>query len=542
MDRCFVRLGHWAFSIGRFPMIAPLLALFGRSLREDARLKMTYVARVGLVLIILLFLLSVRGTFGWGNAPGLRFFSSVVYINFFFILLAGFSHFASAITEEKEEMTLGLLRMTNLNALSILLGKSTSRVVNALLLLAAQFPFTLLAISLGGVSGRQIVAAYCTLGAFIIFLANLALLASVICRRSTGAAVLTGVTLFVFFAAVPFLRWLTMLPTYIGITTGPSPAVSALGALADGVNLASPLKRLGAILATGFADSPVGIQVWSNLGLGLLCFLLAWALFEIFCNEQHEATQPRSLVAQRKSLFRGLGAGRAWQHALAWKDFHFLTGGKSWMAIKFVVYGLLLAAILWIPRRWNSSPNFKDFGFAAMWISIIIGSIETWFIAASFLRHERRWKTLSSLAMLPMSMRRIAYQKLLGCLPSLIPALTYFMIGLLCIFAGDGGDEFRWLEVSRWTLDGVLGFGLTIAHAILFLHLVALLSLYLKRGALPAAIAIYFVLSMFLGIIGSVFSRSETPVFFVMFTFSLGLIALFHWKIGVRLEALAEED
>src|SRR6188508_1110713 len=131
-------------------MSSPLLALFARSLREDVRLKMTYFTRVGLVAVILLFLLSTTDAFGWTNAPGLRFFGTVVFINFFFIVLAGFSYFASAITEEKEEMTLGLLRMTNLDPLSILLGKSTSRLIGALLLLVAQLPFTLLAISLGG--------------------------------------------------------------------------------------------------------------------------------------------------------------------------------------------------------------------------------------------------------------------------------------------------------------------------------------------------------------------------------------------------------
>src|SRR6266853_3768221 len=221
-------------------MISPLLALFARSLREDARLKMTYFARVALVGVILLFLLSVRTSYGWGNAPGLQFFGSVVFINCTFIVLAGLSHFASAITEEKEEMTLGLLRMTNLNALSILLGKSTSRVVNALLLLAAQFPFTLLAISLGGVAVRQVVAAYCTLGAFIIFMANLALLASVVCRRTTGAAVVTGVTLFVFFAVVPVVHWVISVPMRIGIVKQPSPAVLALGRFAGAVDSASP--------------------------------------------------------------------------------------------------------------------------------------------------------------------------------------------------------------------------------------------------------------------------------------------------------------
>ena len=252
-------------------MTSPLLALFARSLREDVRSRMTYFARTGLVLVILLFLFSVRETFGWGNAPGLRFFATVIYINFIFIVLAGLSYFASTITEEKEEMTLGLLRMTNLDPLSILLGKSTSRLVGALLLLVAQFPFTLLAISLGGVAVRQILAAYCTLGAFLIFLANLALLASVIFRRSTAAAVFTGLTLFGFFAVVPVLRFFAMIPVRIGWIQTPGPMLLWLGNAADFVAITSPLQRLRSILSTGFADAPVGTQVWTNLALGAGC-------------------------------------------------------------------------------------------------------------------------------------------------------------------------------------------------------------------------------------------------------------------------------
>ncbi len=518
-------------------MTSPLLALFARSLREDSRLKMTYIARAGLVVVILLFLLSVRTSFGWANAPGLEFFGNVVFINCLFIVLAGLSHFASAITEEKEEMTLGLLRMTNLNALSILLGKSTSRVVNALLLLAAQFPFTLLAISLGGVAVRQVAAAYCTLGAFIIFLANLALLASVICRRTTGAAVFTGLTLFAFFAAVPALHWIVMFPTYIGFIKNPSPWVAAVGQFANAVSLASPFNRLSAILSTGFSDSPLGVQVWSNLALGVLCFLLAWSVFELFCNEQHEAAQPRSLLARRTSKLRRLGAGRAWQHALAWKDFYFLTGGKGWMAIKFLLYALPLALMVAMQLRLSFSPsvNVKAFGYFTLWVSIVIACAELAFIAASVFRQERQWKTLSSLAVLPMNMRQIAYQKILGCLPALIPALCYIALGLVCV-----SEDFANFTPKHWTLDAVTGVGYVAAQYILFLHVVAVLSLYLRRGALPAAIAIHFVWNMLVGITMAIAAEEAMTLFLTVVC--LGLAFAAHRHIGRRLEALAEEE
>jgi ABC-type Na+ efflux pump permease subunit len=115
------------------------------------------------------------------------------------------SYFSSAITEEKEEMTLGLLRMTNLNPLSILLGKSTSRLCGALLLLAAQLPFTLLAVAFGGISTRQIMAAYCTLAAYILLLSNLALLFSVTARRTAAAAFFTGLMLFIYLVGYAIL-------------------------------------------------------------------------------------------------------------------------------------------------------------------------------------------------------------------------------------------------------------------------------------------------------------------------------------------------
>jgi hypothetical protein len=524
-------------------MSSPLLALFARSLREDVRTRMTYLARTGLVLVILLFLLSVRETFGWGNAPGLRFFGTVIYINFVFIVLAGLSYFASAITEEKEEMTLGLLRMTNLDPLSILLGKSTSRLIGALLLLVAQLPFTLLAISLGGVAVRQIFAAYCTLGAFLVFLANLALFASVIFRRSTAAAAFTGLTLFGFFAVVPLLRFFAMIPVQMGLVTAQGPLLVWLGQAVDFVALASPINRINSILRTGFAEPAVGTQVWTNLALGAGCFVIAWLVFEWFCGEQREAAPGRSVTRAKGRA--ALGApGRAWHRALAWKDFYFITGGKVWMAVKFGFYALPLLGVALIPRYWGQTTSFETLGYFALWLMFLIACAELAFMAASVFRQERKWKTLSTLSMLPMSVRRMAYQKLLGCLPALIPAAFYFCLGLLCVggelirdFAGDllSGD----FHVSD---DVFFGFSYAFLQGVLFLHLVVWLSLYLKRGALPLAIAIHFVIHLFLGIAMAAVLRYGVGSLIALSVLSAVASIVLHVKIGTRLEELAAED
>jgi len=130
----------------------PALGLFERSLRLETRSALMCWARTGLLCLILLVLIPIQSLAraGMFSAPGLRFLQEVVWLNLVFITLAGLSYFASAITEEKEEMMLGLLRMTDLNSVAILLGKSTSRLVGALLLLLVQVPFVLLTVTLGG--------------------------------------------------------------------------------------------------------------------------------------------------------------------------------------------------------------------------------------------------------------------------------------------------------------------------------------------------------------------------------------------------------
>ena len=154
--------------------MAALLALFARSLRELIRAPLAHWACSAMVGVIFLFLLAANAGATATTAPGLKFFFNVLAVVLVFTTLAGVTYFATAITEEKEEGTLPLLRMTDLSPLAILLGKSTSRLSAALLVLAATLPFTLLAVTLGGISARQVFASYLCLGSYLALLANVA--------------------------------------------------------------------------------------------------------------------------------------------------------------------------------------------------------------------------------------------------------------------------------------------------------------------------------------------------------------------------------
>ncbi len=522
-------------------MNSPLLALFVRSLREDSRLKLTYFARSGLVLVILMFLFTIQQSMGWANAPGLRFFGTVIGIDLCFVVLAGVSYFSSAISEEKEELTLGLLRMTNLNPLSILLGKSTSRLCTAILLFAAQIPFTMLAITLGGVSLRQVFAAYVAIAAFLVLVSNLALLGSVLCRRTGGAAVFTGIALFSFFALVPLASWLAQLPVRMGFLTSSSGWVEALDAFAKFAGDASPFFRLDNILRTGFRDTAFTFQVWSNLALGAGFFLLAWGLFEKFCGEQKESAPSRGGVARARGRWRSLSPGRAWQRALAWKDFYFLSGGKFWIAIKFLIYGAPLLVTRCWPKKLGGPPAWDDFGVGMFWLMAGFMGVELAFAAASIFRVERQGQTLSSLAMLPQGLRRVAYEKILGVVPSLCTAGTYMALSLPLISKSihELWRDFSWhSHRDFWQLVGIAFVG---AQGVFFLHLVANLSLRVKRGALPLAIGSHLLLTIFCGISSVGMFRDESGLI-LLFILTIGATIFLHLNTGQRLVELAAEE
>lgn len=100
------------------------LALLVRSLRaevRDVRIHLFRLAVVGIVVVILMTTMAGAIIVG---APGLRYFSLLARCNFWFITFAGASFFAACITEEREEGTLGLLKMAGLGPPSILAGKA----------------------------------------------------------------------------------------------------------------------------------------------------------------------------------------------------------------------------------------------------------------------------------------------------------------------------------------------------------------------------------------------------------------------------------
>jgi hypothetical protein len=474
-----------------------VLALLLRNLQADSRTPWVHAVRVFVIVMVLIQCIGPAHQGPGGQAPGLQFFSSVVWSNAVVLLmLFGVSYFSAPIAEEKEAQTLPLLRMTRLSALSILLGLSTSRLLGVTLLIALQLPFTLLAVTLGGVALEQILAAYLALAAFAMLIAHIGLFASTFCPTTRAAAMLTSTMLIVWLTLSP----LCMLARELGVEWE---WIAPQGAMANGLVNASQVAyahsiygRLEVVMRTDFDGSLVAEQVWSNTGIGLLLFGLTWWGFDRWARVTADTVRRPRLVrllsfprkdAAKTTLPHGPAWSGAW--AMAWKDFHFLAGGPAMTLFKFLGYLTLLVTLCVLTGDLRGlRPELILYLLA--WIGSLCLFVELSLVAANVFACELPDQTLSLLAMLPGGIARWGYAKLLGALIGTLPiaaiTLTGFC-GLLVI-----NDPFD--RIDAWVMM-LVSFSLLAMAIVTYLHLVTWLSLS-SRYAIGLAMGIMWAASM----------------------------------------------
>lgn len=460
------------------------LALVERSLRVDTRLARTHLVRLGFAALILLLLAQVEFRIEQYSTPGRDVFLSICWLNFFLLNLAAMSLFSTVITEEKEEMTLGLLRMAGINPIGILLGKVTPRLIGAAMLLSVQLPFTFLAITLGGVTIHQILAAYISLLAFAVMVSGLGSLLSTVCQRSNIAASLTTAVLAILYIG-PVLADKAVLALFrkgwISVAVRDS---LDRGSLA--VRSSTPLYSLDAIMETNFAGSLFSYQVVVNLITGAILFAAAWALFDMCTRNDNRVAPSRGLMALfSKRVSTASMQGRVWQNAVAWKDFNFLTGGYTAVGIKLIAYVVLMGGMSVLIAREIRTDYIDSVGATLMLSMLTALIVEIPIYLSRVFREELRWQTWPGLVLLPENVGRIARSKLIGISPTFVPAVVVFIIGAILApgFLTDMLKE-AFLQTEGWY---------AISQFVLGVHLVVALSLYAKWGALPFGIAAVIV-------------------------------------------------
>ncbi len=383
----------------------PNFALFKRSLLLDNRHWQSYLYRfamLGAILWSLLAFFTSRAT-SLRSAVGLDFLMFIGEINLVFITFIGISIFTSAITEEKEVDSLGLLMMTGISPLSMLLSKGTGKLILGLLLVISQFPFVLLSVTLGGVTTYQVASVFVTLLVYMVLLNNLALLLSVVCKRTATAAAIALAIVATFNILVPIFnptRWL------------------------------SPFSRISSILQT-FSNEPIwGLQATVYISLSVLCFVLSYILFDHCCTKHTQASSPARLPKGiRHARWNLCRVRRCWGDSIAWKAFYFDAKGKYAMILVQVLLLIIIAVVIIIFSFVNIDVEF--IGATMLVVGIITLFIEGIYICDSLFHSEVWSNTLSTLLTTPHSIQVILWSKIAGSIIIIIPTLIMTGLGAL---------------------------------------------------------------------------------------------------------------
>jgi hypothetical protein len=173
------------------------VALLHQTFRVDVRQLRTHLLRGAFAAFVLFILATIHNDIHRLGAPGLEFVRFLSVLSFVMLTMCGAFYFPSVITEEKEQQTLGLLRMAGVGPATLLVGKSVGRlgVVLLLMLMAVTLPYWWLAVTLGGVTLWQVGAVAVVLGSHLVLVSQVGTFFSVVCRTTGRASVWSAIVI-----------------------------------------------------------------------------------------------------------------------------------------------------------------------------------------------------------------------------------------------------------------------------------------------------------------------------------------------------------
>jgi ABC-type transport system involved in multi-copper enzyme maturation permease subunit len=488
-------------------------------------LRLIMLATLGLCV----FSAQMRSNFGHGiglAAPGLMLCQSVFFTNIVFIIALAAGFFATAITEEKESESLPLLLMTGVSPTSILIGKAASKLIFGVLLILCQLPFMMLAVTLGGVLLAHIFTAYVVLLCYMFMLCSLGLLCSTVCMRSSSAGFLTlGLAI----SSMVFHDKLELF----------------------GVDFLFPFADIDSILSVNSKASILGTDSLFQLGAGLAFLLLARVLFNRFSRAW---TPPLPFLKRLRSFKGSFGrrlmffVGRPKRDAIFWKDFNFFYGG--WRTA-ILLSSILAGCVCFIVYISDSLEPLNAAMISVFVVGLAAFAIQSLYVAGSFWANEAWEGSLQQLVVLPSTFRSMTWSKLKAGALFCVPSIVFAIAGGAALLYIDGLPPLRWddpsdvFSFSSLIVSQTLGF-------VMFLHLVAFISLLVKHGVIIVAPLIYLFVQFAIGVpimfaigiltmrefisgeMASCFYQVVSAMAFIILILILRM--LFRWRLRVLVE------
>jgi ABC-2 type transport system permease protein len=251
-----------------------------------------------------------------GRGIGKAIFITVMTVSLIQVCVITPSLTAGSVSGERERQTYDLLMTTLLSPLQIALGKLTSALAFALLLIFAALPMAGLAFLFGGVSGTELLIGVIGLAATAICYATVGLFWSSVMRTTLAATVMAQGSVILLLLIIPFLFVVGSLlldafsnsqgPSYI---YGMGLLLSAHPFIALGLTAAALAEGEGALLVNIPSDQgdlllPSPWLVYIALSTMLTLILLVFSVRML--QPGREERQPRE---KRTKQARDVGAG-----------------------------------------------------------------------------------------------------------------------------------------------------------------------------------------------------------------------------------------
>jgi len=310
----------------------------------------------------------------------------------------------------------------------------------------------------------------------------------------------------------------------------------------------SPTTSLTMIFTTAF-EGPLVYHTLSNIVIGLILFGVGWAIFDMFNTcENGAVARPKPKPELKSTAFtedpsvalsnkvrQGMARPRPGSWAVTWRDFYFYFGGLvRQLLILVVILVTVVLVCIFVSITSNHGMSLGDIASILITLGVCFVSLRLGIGAARIFKLERKGETLSALALLPKSMRRVAYEKVLALLISTLPGVVAFGLGMAII-----GEP----RIGRWGGGELLAVFVISASVIFGLHLITYLSLFLRWVAFPVAIVICSVLWLLFGLfmlIGGQRGGGSGEEFFVVWGLLCSVSGLLlHLLISKRLIHLA---
>jgi ABC-type transport system involved in multi-copper enzyme maturation permease subunit len=391
---------------------APFAAVWSRGVMLRTRSGAVAWLRIGVGAWMALVLVSMQTATSHYAAEGLELMQGVAIGVLFAIGFAVLAATAGSVSEEKEQRTLGLLRMTGLSPWGILLAAILGRLAEVVLLLAVTLPLALVAVALGGVAAQQVFALYIALAAWLALLAAIGAFWSVVVRSANLALGLGVATTFAWFLVL-------MVADRAGHDSWFS-ATTVLYRFQEILDTSSASPDL-----VGTADVVQVAEAAAIVALARLCFPRGDG--EIAVAAAAPAAPPRAARWPLRLLAR-LRAPLVWTRprpgaaALRWKEFHHACGGVRGLVLNLLLPWLLYAGYALVMaegRQWPRDPSLGVLVCAALVVVVRAG---LWLGGA--IAGELRQNTWDDLRTLPLGLPGILRGKLLAAALALLPALA----------------------------------------------------------------------------------------------------------------------